>query len=83
MAAKIPVVATQVGGVPDVVSPAEASLVPSETPNALAEAVRAILTDRAAAAQRAEAAHRRLAQAFGVEPWLAAHLALYRSVGLR
>jgi len=77
MSAGVPVVATAVGGVPDVVSPAEALLVPSDQPAALAQAVRMVLTDSRAAQQRAEAARRRLHAEFAVAPWLARHSALY------
>ncbi len=80
MAAGVPVVATRVGGVPDVVSDREAVLVPPEDPAALAEAVRQVLRDPASAAVRAAAARERVASVFAVEPWLARYEALYRSV---
>jgi glycosyltransferase involved in cell wall biosynthesis len=80
MAAAVPVVATSVGGVPDVVGPSEALLVPPEDPAALAAAVRATFDDRAAAAARAAAARRRLAAEFGVEPWVAHYDAIYHAV---
>ncbi|HEY9228589.1 MAG TPA: glycosyltransferase, partial [Gemmatimonadaceae bacterium] len=49
MGAGVPIVATRVGGVPDVVSDAQALLVPSEDPAALATAIRAIRDDAASA----------------------------------
>lgn len=79
MAAGIPIVVTAVGGVPDVVSPAEALLVPPDRPEELAAALRTILLERPSAAQRVDAASRRLLQRFAVEPWLDAHLSLYRA----
>src|SRR6267378_2082933 len=53
LAAGVPVVATRVGGVPDVVSAAEALLVPSEDPGALAAEIRAVYRLPAAARARA------------------------------
>jgi glycosyltransferase involved in cell wall biosynthesis len=70
MAAGTPVVTTRVGGIPDVVSPAEAMLVDADDPRGLAAAVAATLSDAAAAARRADAARVRLAHDFAVEPWL-------------
>jgi L-malate glycosyltransferase len=70
MAAGTPIVATRVGGVPDVVTDAEATLVPADDPGALAAALRAIRSDPAGAAGRAAAARRRLAQEFATTRWL-------------
>lgn len=78
MASEVPIVATSVGGVPDVVSTAEAALVPPEDPRALAAAVRATLADPEAAGRRAEAARQRLQERFSSGPWLDAHERLYR-----
>ncbi|MFQ5745717.1 MAG: glycosyltransferase [Gemmatimonadota bacterium] len=80
MAAGVPIVATRVGGVPDVVTDREALLVPPRDPDALAEALRALHADRGAARERAAAARRRLEEEFGIAPWLAAHERLYRAV---
>lgn len=80
MEAGAPVVATAVGGVPDVVSPAEALLVPPEAPAALAEAVRGVWRDPAAAAERARAARARLYTVFGAGPWLDRYEEIYRQV---
>ena len=80
MAAGTPIVTTNVGGVPDVLSPAEAILVaPGDAP-ALAAALRSVYEDAADAALRAQAARRRLAQQFAIEPWLAHYDAIYRSL---
>jgi starch synthase len=70
MAAGTPIVATRVGGIPDVVTEAEAALVPPDHPAALAAALQSIRSDRAAAGQRAAAARRRLAQEFSTARWL-------------
>ena len=80
MAAKVPVVATRVGGVPDVVGPAEAMLVPPEDPVALAKAIRAVIQDPAGATRRAEAAARRLHINFGIERWIDAHDRVYDTI---
>jgi glycosyltransferase involved in cell wall biosynthesis len=80
MAAGVPVIATHVGGVPDVVSGAEALLVPAEDPAELARALRAVLADPAGSAARASAAGARLARDFAEAPWLERYEALYRNL---
>jgi len=80
MAAGVPIVATRVGGVPDVVSTTEAALVTPEDPVALATAIRGVYYDRAAAQRRAAAARARLEREFGVAPWLDRYEAIYRLV---
>lgn len=81
MAASVPVVATAVGGVPDVVSDEEALLVPSEDPRALAGAIRSVVTQRESAVGRARAARARLAERFGAAAWVDRHRDVYRSAG--
>lgn len=81
MAAGVPVVSTAVGGIPDVVSGAEASLVPSEDPAALAQAMTGVTRDPGAAARRAAAAERVLAERFAAGPWLEAYEQVYREAG--
>ncbi len=80
MAAGVPVVATAVGGVPDVVSPAEALLVPSEDPAALARAIATVRDDPAAARRRADAARARLAADFAPEAWVERYTAVYDAI---
>ena len=80
MEAGAPVVATAVGGVPDVVSPSEALLVPPEDPARLAGALREVRGDPAAATRRARAASSRLRAEFGADPWLDRYEAIYRQV---
>jgi len=80
MAAGVPVVATAVGGVPDVVGPGEALLVDSEQPEALASAIRRVIRDPVAARERAGRARERLERTFAAEPWLERHEALYASI---
>ena len=78
MATGAPIVATAVGGVPDVVSSQEALLVPPDDPAALAEAIRRVSSDPAGAAARARRARERLARDFAVAPWLARYEQIYR-----
>ena len=82
MESLVPIVTTAVGGVPDVVSPAEALLVPSENPAALAGALRAAVLDRGASVDRAARARQRLHSAFALEPWLEGYERIYRSIQL-
>jgi glycosyltransferase involved in cell wall biosynthesis len=78
MAANVPIVATNVGGIPDLLSPAEGLLVPPEDSKALASAMRAALDDRAATSARAHAAKLRQHAEFDVGPWSDRYEALYR-----
>ena len=80
MAAGVPVVATRVGGVPDVVSREEAVLVESGKPIALADGIRDVYAHPAAAARRARAARVRLERDFGLGPWLDRYVGIYRLV---
>ena len=77
MDAEVPVVATAVGGVPAVVSAAEAALIPPEDPRALAEAIRAACDDPAPGRARAAAARLRLRTQYAVGPWLDRYDRLY------
>ena len=77
MAAALPIVATRVGGIPDMIGEGEGLLVPSGDAGAMAAAIRSMLDDPAAAATRGAAAHARLHSTFGADQWLAAHEQLY------
>jgi len=79
MHANVPVVATSVGGVPDVVSTEEALLVPANDPAALAFAIREAHDHPADAAARAARAGRRLAKDFAAAPWIEAYDKIYRT----
>lgn len=79
IAAGVPVVTTRVGGVPDVVGPEEAVLVPPEDPAAIAAAIRTIAADPQSARARATAARRRIARDFGAHRWVEAHQRVYES----
>jgi glycosyltransferase involved in cell wall biosynthesis len=80
MAAGVPIVATTVGGVPDVVTGVEASLVPPEDPASLADAIRDVARDRQQATARARAAHARLVAEFQPGPWVERYDSLYRRI---
>ncbi len=80
MDALVPAVATAVGGVPAVVSSAEALLVPPDQPAQLAEALHTVLADPAAARTRASAARERLVRTYGVERWAERYEDVYREV---
>lgn len=78
LAASVPLVATRVGGVPDIVRHGEeALLVPSGDSAALARAVRRTLDDRDGTLRRVEAGLARLEAEFGTERWLARHDRIY------
>ncbi len=80
MDAGIPVVATAVGGVPAVVSPAEAYLVPPENPGALARAIRESFDEPEPGRARAAAARERLIAGHAVGPWLDRYDQLYTAL---
>jgi len=80
MAAGVPIVATAVGGIPDVVSQREAVLVPPEDPAALASGIRSVFSDLAAAQTRAGAARARLTEAFAGDRWVASYEMAYREL---
>ena len=80
MAAGVPIVATKVGGIPDLLSPREGMLVASEDPAALAAAMRVTLDDPGAATERARAAQLRQRAEFDVGPWSARYEAIYREL---
>jgi len=80
IAARVPVVATAVGGVPEAISDAEALLVPSEQPAVLAAAIEAVADDPSAAAARATRARERLERDYSTATWLERHELLYRAL---
>jgi len=80
MASDVPVVATLVGGVPDILSAAEAALVPPNDPVALAAELRAVYRDPAPARARARRAQVRLERDFSLGPWLARYERIYEQV---
>lgn len=79
MAAGVPVVATAVGGVPDVLS-GVGELVAPERPRELAEALERALGDPQRSAGLAERARERMHERFAPGPWAAAYERVYRGV---
>ncbi|MDP9203504.1 MAG: glycosyltransferase [Gemmatimonadota bacterium] len=79
MHAGAPIVATSVGGVPDVVSSEDALLIPPEDPLALASAIRDVHDHPVDAARRALHAGIRLERDFAATPWLESYERIYRN----
>jgi glycosyltransferase involved in cell wall biosynthesis len=80
MHAGVPVVTTRVGGVPDVVGPAHALLVPPEQPGSIAQALGEITANQPAATLRCILARERLLHSFSFATWLTAIDAVYDGV---
>ena len=78
MFARIPIVTTRVGGVPDVVTPDHALIVPSEDASAVAEALAEIQREPGAAKARADRAYNRVVSEFSADRWVAAVEEVYR-----
>lgn len=77
MAAHVPIVATRVGGVPDLIGEEEALLIPPEDPRALAQAIGAVQRDPFGARQRATDAHARLQRDADVSRWVERYKYVY------
>lgn len=77
MDASVPIVATSVGGVPDVLSSNEAILVEPEDPAALAAAIRQVHDEPANASLRAVRARERLHNEYAVAPWIDSYARIY------
>lgn len=80
MRANVPIVATRVGGVPEMLGEQDAVLVAKDQPDALAAAIDAVRTHADAAKGRARSARARLERDFAIEPWVERYDAVYRSV---
>jgi len=78
MAGCIPIVATAVGGVPEVISASEGMVVPPSNPRALADAVQTVERDRRGSARRASAARDKLDREFAEATWLDRYENVYR-----
>jgi glycosyltransferase involved in cell wall biosynthesis len=82
MAAGVPIVATAVGGVPNVIGAGEALIVEPDA-RALAAAIRSVKEDPGGAARRAQAAGARLVRQFGVSPWIGRYREVYEEIARR
>jgi len=81
LAACRPVVATQVGGIPEVVADGETGiLIPPRDPGALAGAICALLKDRERAREMGMAGRKRVERLFSVETMVAKTEALYEEL---
>jgi glycosyltransferase involved in cell wall biosynthesis len=80
MNAGIPIVATRVGGVPDMLRREDALLVEPDDPESLASAIRETMRNPDAARSRAASARARLAADYAVGPWVERHAMIYRQV---
>lgn len=78
MATGLPIVATAVGGTPEVTGPGKGGLlVPPESPAALAEAIVTMLQDRALAVREGHAARQCVEERFSLQVTVAAYAACY------
>jgi glycosyltransferase involved in cell wall biosynthesis len=80
MAARVPIVATRVGGVPDVVDSLSAWLIESLDSEGMARALGEVLSQPELARTRAECALQRLKEHFAIGPWLSQYESIYRAV---
>jgi glycosyltransferase involved in cell wall biosynthesis len=80
MTVGVPLVATQVGGVPDLTGSEGALLVPPENPDALASAIEELRRESVATQGRVAAALARIRRDYSPERWAQAHLKVYRTV---
>jgi glycosyltransferase involved in cell wall biosynthesis len=84
MAARLPLVVTDVGANPELVADTERGLVvPPASPEALADALVRVLEDRRSALRRADRARAFVAERLSVARMAAEHEALYRRVAAR
>ncbi|HJQ53089.1 MAG TPA: glycosyltransferase [Gemmatimonadaceae bacterium] len=83
MDASVPIVATTVGGIPHVLTEADALLVRPDDPSAIARALGAIQENRGAARERAFHARGRLLSAFSDAAWADAVNAVYEAAAGR
>jgi len=73
-----PLIATRVGGIPEIYGPLSGALVPPEDPAALAHAITRALDDPAAAAAAAARLNERVAASFTLNAMADGILAAYR-----
>lgn len=80
MSARVPIIATKVGGVPDVVSNDSAWLVEALDVDALASSLRAVIGNPESTKERVDRAQATLRARFSLSNWLAQYEKIYRSL---
>jgi len=80
MMAGLPVVATSVGDIPNVVTEETGGVVPPHRPELLADAIEDLLQNPKKREAMGQAAYRRAMDEYSVDAWMKKHLALYREV---
>ena len=80
MMAGLPVVATSVGDIPNVVTEETGVVVPPHHPELLADALEDLLKNPKKREAMGQAAYRRAMNEYSVDAWMRKHLALYREV---
>jgi glycosyltransferase involved in cell wall biosynthesis len=78
MAAAVPIVATRVGGVPEVLPEGTAMLVPAESPARAARAIRDAIANPAASTARAAAARQRVETTYKLTSWADSYEEIYQ-----
>jgi len=79
-AAQVPVIATRVGGIPEIFGPDADQLVPPDDPIALAERMQEMLNDPGKAAQVVKRLHAYVKARFSADAMICSTLELYRQV---
>jgi glycosyltransferase involved in cell wall biosynthesis len=80
MDAQVPIVATRVGGVPEILDSQSAFLVESEDVEGLAAALASALENPELARTKSNRAHQRVRERFAIEPWLSSYEAVYQHI---
>jgi glycosyltransferase involved in cell wall biosynthesis len=80
VAAGVPVVATRVGGIPDIVSTHEVLLVSPDAPEEIVAAVLRLKHDAALRSALAQAAYARVSRELSYEQWITSYEEVYRCV---
>lgn len=80
MSAGVPVIASNVGGLPEIVEPERTGLLVSNTPENIAEAIRRLMTDRALAQSLGSRARQAVEEKFSAGQMVAQTLAVYEAL---
>jgi glycosyltransferase involved in cell wall biosynthesis len=80
MAAHVPVIASNVGGLPEIVEHERTGLLTENTPQAVADAIRRLQQDRALARSLAAEARCRVEQKFSIERMVTGTIAVYEAL---